>query len=289
MSTTSERLATISSENRGMLADMQTFNLKVAEMEALRDENSLLMAKIDGLERENTKLLSNPNERLLAAKKESQELIDKWTVSEDARAEIEAKYASLQTQLTLLEKEKSELLAVEEVSKEMRTRVKELESEYSHTKEEYARVEKQLDLALRECELVKAIMLHEKNTWAMEKRAIEEGGRKEAKIAVPGKKAMQKRPSVLSSDGDAGVFDETKTPVGSIIVAEMAELKGRIDEGQALLTQVQHENSRLIGLVEHERKTTVLLQAELDALPDYIFLYHQERKVSFFSLYQFRH
>jgi hypothetical protein len=131
-------------------------------------------------------------------------------------------------------------------------------------------------------------MLHEKNTWALEKEemvASPTGDGKspkgEEKAEAPTRKrSIQKRPSILSNDGQVGVFEESSpVAVESVIVAEMAELKSRILEKQELVKEVQVENSRLIGVVEHERKTTVLLQAELDALPDYIFLYHQERKV----------
>jgi hypothetical protein len=283
-----------------MLSDMQAITsnatLMEAENTALKEENDGLSKKIEVLETENKSLLASPDERLAGAEKEVQAWSDKLAASEKTRAEIVAKYAEMEDGLRKLESENSELLEAEVSFRDMRSRVSGLESECLSLKAEYDRVDKELGIALRECELVKAIMIHEKNAWAVEREEMvgspefadkigDSPKVAEKKTDFPSRKSsMQKRPSILSTDGEIGVFADTASkaaaPTDSIIVAEMDALKSRIAEGHELVVEVQAENSRLIGLVEHERKTTVLLQAELDALPDYIFLYHQERKVS---------
>lgn len=280
LSSTSERLALLTSENTQMLAALEEMRERFV---AVSNDKMNLAQQVDTLNARLEKIAplndspkdenADQDKKLAEARRESQVLINKWASSEDARREIEEKCLLLQNQLDQLALERDELLKADAEAREIRNRVEMLESETVHTREEYARVTQQFEIAKKETELIKAIWKHEKDGWDLERKRLVEGVTAEEHSSP--RKSTSKRPSAIDTPAD-----EPASPiVDSVILGQIKEFKDKITSLDQVILELQNENTRIVGLLEKERKLNTLLTAEVDALPDYIFLYHQERKV----------
>jgi hypothetical protein len=127
--------------------------------------------------------------------------------------------------------------------------------------------------ANREMNLIKAIWKKEQEKW---KRVEEKMKNLDPEsISQPPSPVRLTSPTILDS---SPVSDITNDHLDSVILGEIQAMRDFQSQQQNVIERLEREKAQVFGLLEEERKLSTLLTAEVDSLPDYIFMYPQERK-----------
>ncbi|KAJ3221570.1 hypothetical protein HK099_003385 [Clydaea vesicula] len=251
------------------------------------------------LETSECKSLESLQSELQLVRRESEVIIDKWRNSEDKYVSAEKRADELENKLRL------SICERDSVKKDFETG-ESLKVELNETKEKLKILDVKLLQTLEEnskckneVELIKAIWKHEKDNWGLEKLKLEKVI-SDFDVKSRGQNALNGIASTSDTDNYLRVMPnitkaepvlskETSpiksSPVSasavvpdSVILTELENLKTLNLTLLEKLTNLQEENRKISDLLENEKKLNVLLTAEVDSLPDYIFMYHQERK-----------
>lgn len=134
----------------------------------------------------------------------------------------------------------------------------------------------------REMNLIKAIWKKEQEKWKQiykRFKILDQEALREASISQPPSPVRLSSPTTQElSQAFADRLEDSEEKLDSIILDEIQAMRDFQSQQQVAIERLEREKAEVFCLLEEERKLSTLLTAEVDSLPDYIFMYHQERK-----------